>query len=171
MRLLFSMRLLHVAGLLAALAPIAASAHDTKVGDLTIEHPWVRATPRGAQVAGGYVTITNKGTAPDRLVGGSIAVAAKFELHQMSMNSGVMQMRPIGPLEIPAGGELTLDPAATHIMFTGLKRGLEKGETLDGTLVFEHAGTVQVRFEVEGIGAKGHQADHAGHSMPGMDLH
>ena len=73
----------------------------------------------------------------------------------------------------PDGSSVT-EPPGRHIMFTGLKRGLRKGETVDGTLVFERAGTVPVRFEVEGIGAKGpaggDAAGHAGHSMPGMDM-
>ena len=66
--------------------------------------------------------------------------------------------------------ERTLSPTGTHIMFTGLKRGLKKGETVDGTLTFAHAGTVPVQFEVEGIGAKGPGAG-AGQPMPGMDTH
>lgn len=167
------------AGRLAALAilvlaPQFALARDFTAGRLLIRSPWARATPGGAQVAGGYLTILNTGTATDRLLGGSIAAAKTFELHAMSTVGGIMQMRPTGPLEIPAGGRLTLDPSAKHIMFTGLKRGFKKGEAIDGTLVFEHAGTVPVRFDVEGIGTKGPAEDdpapHAGHSMPGMDM-
>ena len=167
------------AGRLAALAaltlaPTLAMARDFTAGTLVIEHPWARATPGGARIGGGYLTIDNKGSAPDRLVGGSFQASSGFELHQMSMEGDVMKMRPTGPLEIPAGGKLMLDPSAKHIMFTGLKRGLKKGETVDGTLVFEHAGTVPVTFEVEGIGAKepakADAAGHAGHSMPGMDM-
>lgn len=157
-----------------ALAPQFALARDFTAGPLIIQSPWARATPGGAQVAGGYVTILNTGTAPDRLLGGSIATATIFELHTMSTVGGVMQMRPAGALEIPAGGRLTLDPSARHIMFTGLKRGFKKGEAIDGTLVFERAGTVPVQFEVEAIGAKAPAASaaaaHAGHAMPGMDM-
>ena len=153
-----------------ALAPAFAMAHDITAGTLVIQQPWARATPGGAQVAGGYVTVFNKGTVPDRLVGGSIATATRFELHAMSMEGDVMRMRPTGPLEIPPGGQLTLDPSAKHIMFTGLKRGFKQGETIDGTLVFEHAGTVPVRFDVERMGAKGPAKDDAtGQAMPGMD--
>jgi copper(I)-binding protein len=157
-----------------ALAPTLATARDFTAGTLVIEHPWARATPGGAQIGGGYLTIENNGSAPDRLVGGSFQASSGFELHEMSMDGGVMKMRPTGPLEIPAGGKLTLDPSAKHIMFTGLKRGLKKGEMVDGTLTFEHAGTIPVSFEVEGIGAKGpakvDASGHAGHSMPGMDM-
>lgn len=159
---------------LSALIPSLATAHDFAAGGLVIQNPWARATPGGAQVAGGYLTIVNKGATPDQLVGGSFEASSGFELHRMSMDGGVMKMRPTGPLAIPAGGQLSLDPSATHIMFTGLRHGLKKGEAVDGTLVFEHAGTVAVKFDVQGIGAKAPRTDdatgHAGHSMPGMDM-
>lgn len=135
--------------------PRLASAQDVTAGPLVIRHPWARATPGGAEVGGGYLTVDNTGAVPDRLIGGSFAASGGFALHSMTMEGGIMKMRPRGPLEIPAGGSVTLDPAGEHIMFTGLKRGLKKGETIPGTLIFDHAGTVPVAFEVEGIGAKG----------------
>ena len=155
-------------------APSAAMAGDVTLGDIVIHRPWSRATPGGAQVGGGYLTIENKGDASDRLTGGSFAASSGFELHTMTMDGGIMRMRPAGPLEIPAGGTVTLDPTNLHIMFTGLKRGLKQGETVPGTLTFEHAGTVTVEFTVEGIGAKGPGGGAApvrsGHAMPGMDM-
>lgn len=157
-----------------ALAPSFAVARDITAGDLVIQHPWARATPNGAAIGGGYLVVVNKGATADRLLGGSFDASSGFELHAMSMDGAVMKMRPTGPLEIPPGGRLTLDPSARHIMFTGLKRGLKKGETVDGALVFEHAGTVPVRFDVEGIGARAPARDdaagHAGQAMPGMDM-
>ena len=158
---------------LIALGSLTAAARagatgDVTAGDLVIQHPWTRATPGGAQVAGGYLTVVNRGAAPDRLVGGSFAAAQSFGLHEMTVDGGVMRMRQTGPLDIPPGASLTLAPSGKHIMFTGLKRGLKKGEALDGTLVFERAGTVAVRFTVEGLGAKAPAG--AGHAMPGMDM-
>ena len=156
-----------------ALTPSMAIAGDTTIGTLFIHQPWARATPGGAQVGGGYLTIENRGTTPDRLTGGSFAVSSGFELHSMTMNGGVMEMRPTGPLEIPPGKSVTLDPSSLHIMFTGLKRGLKKGETVPGTLTFEHAGTAKIDFAVGGIadrGPAGSAASHLGQSMPGMDM-
>ena len=169
------MRLFSARGVAAVLGACAAagpaSAKDVKAGDLVIEQPWARATPGGAAVGGGYVTILNHGSAPDRLVGGSLEAAARFELHTMTTENGVMKMRPTGPLEIPPGGSLTLSPTGTHIMFTGLKHGLKKGDDVTGTLVFEHAGTVPVSFEVEGIAAKALPGAPGGSgAMPGMDM-
>ena len=155
-------------GLLALAHLPAAAAGDVTAGDLMIRHPWTRATPGGAQVAGGYLTVVNRGAAPDRLVGGSFAAADGLSVHEMTVEGGVMKMRPTGPLDIPAGASLTLAPSGRHIMFTGLKRGLKRGEALDGTLIFERAGTVPVRFTVEGIGAKAPGG--SGQPMPGMDM-
>lgn len=134
-------------------------AHEFKLGDLEIEHPWSRATPAGAKVAGGYFTITNTGSA-DRLLSISSDISAKAELHEMGVKDGVMTMRPVsGGLEIPAGGKVALKPGGYHLMFVDLKRQPKQGETFSATLTFEKAGTVTVQFAVEGIG--GSMDDHA----------
>lgn len=140
-----------------------AVAHEVKAGDLTLEHPWTRATPTGAKVAGGFVVIRNTGSAPDRLVGGTADFAGKLEIHEMAMEGDVMKMRPVdGGLEIPAGGEVALKPGSFHIMFMGLKAGLAEGDAVKGTLVFEKAGAVEVEWAVEGMGAPG--PSHTGHA-------
>lgn len=141
--------------LLLACIP-AALAHEFKVGDLEIGHPWSRATPPGAKVAGGYLTVTNKGSAPDRLLSITSEICDKAELHEMAVKDGVMTMRPVeGGLEIPAGGKVALKPGAYHLMFTGLKRQPKQGEKFAATLTFEKAGSVAVQFLVEGMGETG----------------
>ncbi|TPI37221.1 copper chaperone PCu(A)C [Mesorhizobium sp. B3-1-9] len=146
-----------VLSLLLLLACIpAALAHEFKVGDLEIEHPWSRATPPGAKVAGGYFTVINKGSAPDRLLSISSDISDKAELHEMGVKDGVMTMRPVeGGLAIPAGGKVALKPGAYHLMFTGLKRQPKQGEKFPATLTFEKAGSVKVEFAVEGMGETG----------------
>ncbi|WP_027144674.1 copper chaperone PCu(A)C [Mesorhizobium sp. WSM3626] len=140
----------------------AVPAHEFKVGDLEIEHPWSRATPAGAKVAGGYFTIVNKGSAADRLLSISSDVSEKAELHQMGVKDGVMTMRPVdGGLEIPAGGKVALAPGGYHLMFVGLKRQPKQGEKFAATLTFEKAGAVSVEFAVEGMGEMGGMDDHA----------
>jgi copper(I)-binding protein len=142
--------------------PRAVLAHEFKVGDLEIEHPWSRATPAGATVAGGYFTIINGGSAPDRLLSISSDVSEKAELHEMGVKDGVMTMRPVaGGLEVPAGGKVALSPGGYHLMFIGLKRQPKQGEKFAATLTFEKAGTVDVEFAVEGMGATGGMDDHA----------
>lgn len=139
----------------AAFVLLASVAHgqDYKVGAITIAHPWVRATPKSAPVAGGYMTITNNGTTPDRLVGGSIDVAKRFEIHEMKMDGGVMKMRELKDgLAIPPGATVELKPGSYHIMMMNLSRPLAKGAKLKGSLTFEKAGKVDVEFGVEGMG-------------------
>ena len=160
----FGTRIFGVLALASTLAS-GALAHDYKAGTLQIAHPWTRATPQGAPVAGGYTIFENTGDQPDKLVGGSFSAAAGFSIHQMSNKDGVMKMSPVeGGLEIPAHGKVELSPSAFHLMFTGLKQQLKPNQSIDGTLVFEKAGTVPVKFKVEAIGAKQPaEADHSNH--------
>jgi periplasmic copper chaperone A len=147
---------------LACVAPGLAIAHEFKAGDLLIGHPWMRATPPGAKVAAGYLSIKNSGSASDRLVGAIFEAAARAEIHEMKRDGDVMRMRPIeGGLEIPAGGTIELKPNGMHLMFHGLTRPLTQGPMIKGTLVFEKAGTVPIEFKVEAIGATGD--DHMAH--------
>jgi len=141
-----------VAGVIAL--SLSAHANDYKVGALEIDHPWSRAVPKGATVAAGYLTIKNTGTEPDRLVSGSTPVAGKFEIHEMTMDKGVMRMRPVpAGIVIKPGETVELKPQSMHIMMMGLKQPIEKGKSFKGSLVFEKAGAVDVDFAVEGVGA------------------
>lgn len=128
-------------------------AHEFKLGALEIEHPWSRATPPGAQVAGGYFTVANEASTPDRLVSIASDISEKAEMHEMTVKDGVMTMRPVqGGLEIPAGGKLELAPGGYHLMFIGLKQPPKAGETFAATLTFEKAGSIPVEFAVEAMG-------------------
>jgi periplasmic copper chaperone A len=136
-----------------SLCSSAALAEDYSIGTLQIGKPWSRATPKGAKVAGAYMTITNKGAAPDRLVGGSTSAASGFEVHSMVMDQGVAKMRPVeGGLEIKPGETVELKPGSFHVMLTGLKQPLEKGQKVKATLEFEKAGKVDIEYAVEAVG-------------------
>lgn len=130
-----------------------AAAEIYSAGGLQIDNPWARATPKGATVGAGYLTITNKGTEADRLIGGSAAPAARFEVHTTVMENGVARMRQVTGLEIKPGETVELAPGGMHVMLMGLKQPLRQGQTVKGTLVFEKAGTVAIEFTVQGIGA------------------
>jgi periplasmic copper chaperone A len=142
----------------------AAMAHGYTLGDLVIGHPWTRATAPAAKVAGGYLTVENKGAQPDRLLSASFAGSSTVEVHEMSMDGGVMRMRELPKgLEIKPGAKIELKPGGYHLMFMGLTDGLKQGESLKGVLVFERAGRIEVEFKVEAIGARG-EHDHSGHA-------
>ena len=126
-----------------------------KVGELTIEAPWARATPGGAKVGGAYLKIINNGTQPDRLLGGTLSGAADVEVHEMSMSNNVMKMRHLKEgLEIKPGQTVELKPGGYHLMLTGLRDGLKQGQKLSGTLKFEKAGTAEIEYTVAPIGAQ-----------------
>ncbi|MFT4097879.1 MAG: copper chaperone PCu(A)C [Rhodoblastus sp.] len=129
-------------------------------GDISLDHPWSRATPAGAPVGAGYVTLKNVGGAADKLLSATADVAGKVEIHEMSMDGGVMKMRPIAGLEIPAGKSVELKPGGYHIMFMGLKQPLKAGDTIKGTLTFEKAGAMPVEYKVEAMGAGGKMDGH-----------
>lgn len=155
-------RLVMITLLLAGLAG-NAQAHEYKVGSIEIQHPWARATPKGAAVAGGYLKVTNNGTTPDRLIGGSVDVAQKFEIHEMSMDGGVMKMRELKDgLEIPPGATVELKPGSYHIMMMNLAHPLGKGEKVKASLEFEKAGKVDVEFAVQPIGGSAPSDDMKG---------
>jgi copper(I)-binding protein len=159
---------LHAIAAALALSLVAAPAlaQEMKAGDLTIEKPWARATPKGAVVGAAYLEIRNAGGEADRLTGGT-ADFGNVEIHEMSMQGNVMQMRELKDgLAIPAHGDVKLSPGGYHIMLTGLKHSLVKGETAKVTLTFERAGAVTVDFPVVGVGAA--SGDMKGMNMKGM---
>ena len=156
----------------AALAPFLgtpARAEEVKAGDLVITQAWARATPKGAKIGGGYLTIENKGTAPDRLIGGSADIAGSLQVHEMSMDGGVMKMHPLDKgLAIEPGKTVKLAPGGYHLMMMDLKSLLKKGDKLPITLEFEKAGKVQVSLDVEGVGAQGPTASPSSGSKKDM---
>jgi periplasmic copper chaperone A len=133
-----------------------ARAEDVKTGDLVITQAWSRATPGGAKIAGGYLTIENKGSAPDRLIGGSADVADKVQVHEMATNNGVMTMRQLDQgLTIAPGKTVKLAPGGSHLMLLDLKGPLKQGDKVAVTLEFEKAGKVKLSLDVQGVGAQG----------------
>src|SRR6202165_3752132 len=165
------------ATMLAYFLAAPALAEEVKAGDLVITQAWSRATPGGAKVAGGYLTIENKGSAPDRLIGGSADIADKVEVHEMAMNNGVMTMRPLDKgLSIEPGKTVKLAPGGYHLMLFALQDTLKQGDKVPVTLEFEKAGKVKLSLDVQGVGAQGPAGvgSTGGHmdtkKMPGMKM-
>jgi hypothetical protein len=132
-----------------------ARADDVVIGNLKISAAWARATPKGAVVGGGYFTVTNTGSTPDRLIGGVSDISNRFEIHEMSMDKGVMKMRAMtAGVEIKPEQTIRFEPSGYHVMFVGLKEALKQGDHFKAELQFEKAGKASVVFAVEGIGAR-----------------
>jgi periplasmic copper chaperone A len=139
--------------LLPLLAGHAAAA-DYKVGPLQITQPWARATPRGAASGAAYMTVTNTGNTAERLNCVSSDASAKCQMHEMTMENGVMRMRPLeGGLQIKPGESVTLKPGGYHVMLLNLKAPLQQGKTVEATLKTSDGATVQVQFPIAAIGA------------------
>lgn len=143
-----------------------AIAADYDVGSMHISQPWARATPKGADDGAGYMTITNKGTMPDRVNCVSDDASTHCVIHSMTMEGGIMRMRPVeGGLEIKPGQTVTLSPGSFHIMFVDLKHPLVQGQAVKATLKFDHAGTVDIEYPIAAIGAPAPGAAAGGGTM------
>jgi hypothetical protein len=150
----------------AQLAAAAAQAADYDVGSIHISQPWARATPKGAASAAAYMTITNNGKTADKVNCVSSDASAECQIHTMTMDNGVMQMRPVeGGLEIKPGETVTLKPGGFHMMLVNLKHPLEQGNTMKATLKFDNASTVDVDYPIAAIGAAAPGAPAGGGGM------
>ncbi len=126
-----------------------------EVGDLLIDRPWTRATPGGAKVGAGYMSIVNRGEAGDRLVAGKSDIAERVEIHTMTMEGGVMRMRELKDGLALAPKSITdLKPGGYHIMFIGLRKAISEGDKVALELTFEKAGAVELSLTAAAIGAK-----------------
>ena len=136
---------------------LLAAAGDAS--SIQIDHPWARASARGATTGAAYVTLTEQGQ-PDQLVGVSTPVAATAQVHEVINDAGIMKMRPVARIPLEPGKPVTLAPGGLHIMLTGLKAPLQQGTTFPLTLTFQHAAPVTVRVTVETLGGMGGHPSH-----------
>ena len=155
-------RLRALALVLALAGAGVALAHDERVGQLTLDHPYATPSLAGSSIGAAYFRhIRNRGGQPDRLVGASTPVAARVELYRMTLDNGVMRMREVAFIELPPKSDTPLrHGGACHLMLIDLKRPLKDGERFDLTLRFERAGerTVTVWVQVpRGEAAGGHR--------------
>jgi hypothetical protein len=143
-------------------------------GRITVTGAFARATPKGAQSAGGYLTVANAGSTPDTFTGATSPAAGDIAIHQMKMNGNIMEMSPVaGGLTIPAGGSVKLDPMGYHLMMTGLSQPFVEGQCVRLTLHFAKAGDLPVQFNVGGLAQQVPPGGSSGASaMPsgGMDM-
>lgn len=165
----------HAIGFLGAvllgLASVPAAAHEFTRGDVTVAHPWARATPGGVKVGGAYLEIKAAAGAGDRLIAAHSPVAGKAEIHNHIMDGDIARMRRVEVVPIAGGKSVVLEPSGYHVMLMDLKQPLKDGDLIKLTLVFERAGEIEVDATVEPIGAMGpHGFDHqpgAKKSSPG----
>ncbi len=137
------------------LGPVTGTAADT----VSVKDAWARATVPGQKTAGAYMALTSSSNAT--LVGVESPAAAKAELHTVSMEGGVMKMRPVHKIELPAKKTIKLAPGGLHLMLIGIKQPLREGDKVPLSLTIEGAGgarlTVGIEAEVRAVAsAKAH---------------
>ena len=137
---------------LTACAPATppATPASAAAAPLTVTDAWASATPGGAGVSGGYLTITNPTAQADTLVAVESPRASHVEIHEMSMEGNVMRMRRVDSIEAPAGGSVSLAPGGMHLMFMDAPEPFAVGESVPVTLTFIRAGEVEVTLPVRG---------------------
>ncbi len=139
--------------LLASACGNAAEPHAAR-GALHAEHPWVRATPPNAPVAGGYFTLRNESTVDDRLLSISSPDAQRVEIHEMREADGAMQMRALSDgVPVAAGAAAELKPGGIHLMFVAPTHPYAAGGTVQATLTFAHSPAQTLAFPVQPLGA------------------
>ena len=156
------MKIHHLSGLLALLlmslsgAVMAQSATD----EVTISGAYVRAVPPGQPNSASFMQASNAGSAAHALIGGSSPAAEVVELHTHTMEGGMMRMRQVDKIDIPAGGSVSLQPGGLHVMLIGLKQKLAPGEDVPLTLKFEDGSEVTLQAPVKKLQMKMKPMDH-----------
>jgi copper(I)-binding protein len=125
-------------------------------GQVSVENAWARATPPGAKLGAGYMTIRNAGAA-DRLVFASSPAAEKVETHVTLKEGDVSRMRQVKAYDVPAKGKLELAPGGSHLMLVNIKAPLKEGDKIPLVLKFEKAGEIRTELAVRALGASAHE--------------
>lgn len=131
-----------------ALAGPADAANSYVKGFLQVHHAWTRVTPPGTDVAAGYLEIRNTGKEKDRLIAASTPAAQRVEMHVMTHEGGVMKMREVAGLDVPARKSLAFRPGGPHLMIVGPRKNFLKGQRIPLVLRFERGGDLHVELEV-----------------------
>lgn len=135
-----------MAGMMGTPAWAGSAAQDVK-----IEAPYVRAVPPGTPNSGGFMVLKNSDTTAHAVVAARSSASRVAELHTHRMENGMMKMRPVKKIEIPAGGETVLKPGGLHVMFIGLHGDLKVGDEVGFTLVFEDGSQTTVTAPVKSV--------------------
>ncbi len=133
--------------LIAALSG-SASARQYTLGELSIHSPWSRELPAVAPNGAAYFRVDNGGSASAHIVSAHSPIADRAEFHTHDMEGGVMKMRHVQSVEVPAQGGVAFEPGGMHVMLIGLKQPLVAGERFPLALEFRNAGSVEVEVEV-----------------------
>jgi copper(I)-binding protein len=111
---------------------------------ITVSNAWIRPPAPGQTVTGAFMTLTNSSETASALTSASSSIAAVVEIHETSMSDGMMRMRKVSHVDIPANGFAELKPGSFHIMLIDLEKELEPGSTEVLTLTFSDDSQIDV---------------------------
>ena len=131
-----------------SLGTILAYSVSVHAGSMQIENAFAPASMGAGKSGAIYFSVSNAGTETDKLVAVSTPAARKAQLHTTLNEDGVMKMRMLKAIEIPAGGHAGLKPGGDHLMLFGLVEPLKKGDAISLTLTFEKAGEVTIEVPI-----------------------
>src|SRR5690606_10629283 len=134
-----------------------------------ITHAYANQPPEGATVAAAYLDITT--SHGDVLLAASSAAAGEVQIHSNELVDGVMSMRPLPQVELPAGETVHFEPGGKHFMLLSLPHPLTAGSELSLTLQFERAGALEVDVPIVALGAAPSDHEHADHEHAGGGQH
>lgn len=150
-------------GLLILCGAVSAQA----LAEVAIDGAYVRAVPPGQPNSAAFMEVSNKGSADLALVGGSSPVAEVVELHTHTMEGGMMRMRQVEKIDLPAGETVSLKPGGLHVMLIGLKQKLVPDQEVSLTLLFNDGSEVTLQAPVHKLQMKMKPMDHS--QMKPMD--
>ena len=127
----------------------ALPAQEFTLGNMTIAGAWSREMPPNAPNGAVYFRVENRGGEPDRIVSVRTDIAEAVELHTHELKDGMMKMRRVESVEVPAGGAALFKPHGLHVMLFGLKQPLVDGESFDLTVVFEKTGALDLSIDIK----------------------
>ena len=155
----------------AMTAPLFAGSHEGH-NPITTNDAYVRAIPPGAKVSAAFLQISNGDKTDHSLVSAESNAAKVVELHTHIHKDGMMMMRKVDKIDLPAGKTVALKPGGNHIMLIGLHNQLKPGDKVDLTLVYENGSKSKITAPVKKVMAGGgmkmekkmeHKMDHMSH--------
>lgn len=124
--------------------------------EIVIDNPWVRETPPGRTVAAGYMEVRNNGEQARALLTARSPDASRVEIHTMEQADGMMRMRRVDRVEVPAGSTVALAPGGAHLMLFDIETAAV-GNHVAVTLTFDDGWQIEARFPVRRPDMQGHQ--------------
>lgn len=140
----------------AATGATATAAAPVAAGQFVASAPYARAVAPGQPNSAIFLQLENKDSKAHALVKATSTVAGAVELHNHVNEGGVMKMRQVEKIDLPAGKTVALKPGSFHVMLIGLKKPLKAGESVDLTLTFEDGTTLATSAPVKEVSATMH---------------